>query len=161
MDRDRKSRRQKQIIRRTGLVLFLVYAAALAYFLFFADWYDHAPGRHWAYRYNLIPFREIRRFLGAGQKLAPHAVFLNLAGNIIGFIPFGFFLPVVSGRLGSARVVIGAGFLSSLAVEVIQLVSRTGCFDVDDIILNTLGTVCGYLLFRAANAFRRRTLGGE
>ena len=40
-----------------------------------------------------------------------------------------------------------SGFLLSLTVEVIQLISKVGCFDVDDLILNTLGAVLGYVFF--------------
>ena len=46
--------------------------------------------------------------------------------------------------------------LLSLGVEVMQLVTRVGSFDVDDILLNTLGGVLGYILFMICNAIRRR-----
>ena len=39
------------------------------------------------------------------------------------------------------------GFLLSLGVETIQLVSKVGCFDVDDLMLNTSGVVLGYLIY--------------
>ena len=42
--------------------------------------------------------------------------------------------------------------LASLLVESIQLVSKLGSFDVDDIMLNTLGGILGYVLFRCCNA---------
>lgn len=45
-----------------------------------------------------------------------------------------------------------AKFLASLLVESIQLVSKLGSFDVDDIMLNTLGGILGYVLFRCCNA---------
>ena len=67
--------------------------------------------------------------------------FLNLAGNVIGFLPFGFFLPILSRRLRNGAVVTALGFGLSLLVESIQLVFKVGCFDVDDLILNTLGVL--------------------
>jgi glycopeptide antibiotics resistance protein len=41
-------------------------------------------------------------------------------------------------------------FEISVLIEVSQLIFQVGCFDVDDMILNTLGGLLGYLLFRAA-----------
>ncbi len=140
---------QKKLIRRTGQILFLLYLAVLVYFLFFADWYDHTPGSHWEYHVNLIPFREIRRFWRARHLLPPRAVFLNLLGNVAGFVPFGFFLPVISGKLSRPAAVILSALLVSAVVEAVQLVTRTGCFDVDDIILNTVGAAVGYLIYRS------------
>jgi len=40
-----------------------------------------------------------------------------------------------------------SGFALSLFVEVVQLITKVGCFDVDDLILNTLGAAVGYILF--------------
>ena len=136
--------------------MFLIYLAVLIYFLFFAGWYDHAPGKRWEYSYNLRPFREIMRFWNARRRLPVRKVFLNLFGNVIGFIPFGFFLPVISSEFKNGAKVAGICCVTSLLAELIQIVTRTGSFDVDDIILNTLGAVCGYLLFLLCDAGRRR-----
>ena len=85
--------------------------------------------------------------------------FLNLAGNVIGFLPFGFFLPILSRRLRNGAVVTALGFGLSLLEESIQLVFKVGCFDVDDLILNTLGAAIGYMLFAVCNYLRRKRYG--
>ena len=85
--------------------------------------------------------------------------FLNLEGNVIGFLPFGFFLPILSRRLRNGAVVTALGFGLSLLVESIQLVFKVGCFDVDDLILNTLGAAIGYMLFAVCNYLRRKRYG--
>ena len=82
-------------------------------------------------------------------------VIKSLAGNVIGFLPFGFFLPILSRRLRNGAVVTALGFGLSLLVESIQLVFKVGCFDVDDLILNTLGVLLGYLSFWICNGIRR------
>lgn len=130
-------------------VLFTVYLAALAYFLFFAE----ATGRTGAermYQYNLIPFHEIRRFLVYRRQLGYMAVALNLAGNVLAFVPFGTFLPLLIRHTRSfwKTMLLGAEF--SLFVEILQLFSKVGSFDVDDILLNTCGACLGYALFRGA-----------
>ena len=85
--------------------------------------------------------------------------FLNLAGNVIGFLPFGFFLPILSRRLRNGVLVTMSGFGLSLLVESIQLIFKVGCFDVDDLILNTLGAAIGYMLFAVCNYLRRKRYG--
>ena len=149
----------KRTLRRYGRVLFVIYLIALTYFLFFAEWYDHQPGKHWQYHYNFVPFMEIRRFIRYGSQLGNLSVFFNLFGNILGFLPFGFFLPVISPKMHHAARVILLGAVASTAVELIQLVTRTGICDIDDVILNTIGAAAGYGLFHLTNELRRKVYG--
>ena len=52
----------KRMIRALGTVLFILYVLALIYFLFFSEEYGRIAMEEREYRYNLIPFVEIRRF---------------------------------------------------------------------------------------------------
>ena len=83
----------KKQIRLLCRVLFALYIAGLVYFLFFADMLDRV-GIERSYHYNVIPFREIRRFIVYADLLGPVAVISNLFGNIAIFMPFGFLVPV-------------------------------------------------------------------
>ena len=141
-----KIRREKDRIYGIGWCLFIVYLLSLAYFLFFAE----ATGRTFTertYQYNLIPFHEIRRFVIYRRQLGFTAVALNLAGNVLAFVPFGIFLPLLIKRVRAFGKTLLLGFEFSLFVEIVQLFSKVGSFDVDDILLNTLGVVFGYLFF--------------
>lgn len=108
---------------------------------------------------DLIPFLEIRRFWIYREQLGVLAVFSNIFGNVIGFIPYGFILPVIAHKCRSGFFIILSGFSLSLVVEVVQLVTKVGCFDVDDLILNTLGAAIGYGMFAVCNYLRRRHYG--
>ena len=127
-----------------GRVLFFIYLAGLCYFLFFAENYGRIFGQE-IYRYNLVPFREIERFWKYRGELGIHS-FYNLAGNILIFMPAGFFIPILwkhrRGFVFTTCVTLGM----SMLVEMLQLILRVGSFDVDDLILNTLGGILGYLL---------------
>ena len=46
-------------------------------------------------------------------------------------------------------------FMLSLSIEIIQLFTKVGCFDVDDLLLNTLGGLIGYIIFLISNVIRR------
>ena len=136
-----------------GRVLFLIYLAGLCYFLFFAENYGRISGQE-NYRYNLVPFREIERFWIYREELGIHS-FFNLAGNILGFMPAGFFIPMLWEERKGFLFTICVTFQMSLLVEILQLLFRVGSFDVDDLILNTLGGMLGCLLLKQAERWRK------
>ena len=148
------SGRKKKIFRAVGKVLFLLYVVFLIYFLFLAEWYGRT-GISEKYRYNLELFREIKRFIIYREQLGAFAVFANLAGNILIFVPYGFFISVASRERGFFKTLFFSMGLS-LCVEIIQLFTRVGSFDVDDILLNTIGGVLGYIIFLICNGIRRK-----
>lgn len=111
------------------------------------------------YSYNLIPFKEIIRFIKYRKQLGTVAVLTNIGGNIVGFMPFGFILPILSPKTRGIFRILILTFDLSLCIEMIQLVSKVGCCDVDDMILNTLGGVLGYIAFYIFNAVRRSFFG--
>ena len=134
--------------RILGAVFFVLYLVLLTYFLFFAEEMGRSPDARAEYSYNLTLFKEIRRFLLYRNILGWRAVFLNIFGNVLAFMPFGFFLPVFSGRCKKFWRTAFYSFELSLLVELLQLVFRVGSFDVDDLLLNTLGGMAGYGLYR-------------
>ena len=105
------------------------------------------------YRYNLVPFREIERFWTYRRELGIHSIY-NLAGNVLGFVPAGFFIPVLWEPKRGFLFTVCLTFQMSLLVEILQLVFRVGSFDVDDLILNTLGGMLGYLLLTLIGKWR-------
>lgn len=145
----------KKKIRIIGWILFIIYILLLIYFLFLSEEYGRKDFAERDYRYNLVLFQEIRRFWVYRSKVGYLAAFLNLAGNVIGFIPFGFIVPVIGKKMKNGLLVSVCGFCLSLFVESIQLIFKVGSFDVDDLLLNTLGTVLGYLTFVVCNRIRR------
>jgi glycopeptide antibiotics resistance protein len=96
-------------------------------------------------RANFIPFASLKYFYSVRRRVG--YVLKNVLGNIIGFIPLGILLPFLFRNLNSAWKTIVAVFLISLAFETTQLVFNLGIFDVDDLLLNTLGGAIGYLVF--------------
>lgn len=141
-------------IRIAGTLLFAVYIIALAYFMFFCEGYGRNVTRE-TYRYNLLPFHEIQRFWYKRTELGFQTVFLNLAGNVVAFIPFGFFLPLITHGRSRFLNTVMMTFLFSTLIEFIQLLTKVGSFDVDDMILNTLGGIIGCMIFYICSAAAR------
>ena len=98
---------------------------------------------------NFTPFKEMFRYAFGSQKFMK-----NIIGNIVLFIPFGFF---TSYYLNTKKAIVPTfiTLLISLCAEGIQY--RIGrIFDVDDILLNVFGGFLGYLIFIGFNAIRSK-----
>ncbi len=98
--------------------------------------------------FNLVPFTEIFRY-----EIGSKNFIYNVIGNIIIFIPFGYF---VSGYVKANKVshILFISILSSLTVELVQLqIGRS--FDIDDILLNVVGSIIGFLLFIGLTAIKK------
>lgn len=122
-------------------LLFVVYALIL--FQLLTDAEVNTTGG-----LNLVPFTEMFRYK-AGTPL----FYSNVIGNILIFLPFGYF---VSGYVKATKIshILFISAVSSLTVELVQLqIGRS--FDVDDIILNVVGAVCGFLLYIALLAIKK------
>lgn len=76
--------------------------------------------------------------------------------NIILFIPFGFLLPYIWPKADSIKKVLFSGIMFSILIEFSQLFNNRRT-DVDDLILNILGAVVGYMLFKLFVCITKRT----
>ncbi|MDE7060390.1 MAG: VanZ family protein, partial [Lachnospiraceae bacterium] len=133
--------------RVVSQLVFILYLGILFYFLFFSERYGRTDISD-EYHYNLVLFREIKRFYRYREILGMKSVMINLAGNVVAFMPFGFFLPILWQKSGKLLYVTFWSFSFSLVVETIQLVYKVVTFDVDDLFLNTLGGIFGYMMMR-------------
>ncbi|MDF2669127.1 MAG: hypothetical protein K0R67_1433 [Paenibacillus sp.] len=101
-----------------------------------------------AYRYNLVPFKTISNYIVHYSRFNFDTWFKNLFGNIVLFIPIGILAPILNKRFNKFIPFIGFSLLLLVTVETIQLFSRVGSFDVDDLILNLFGALIGYIFYR-------------
>lgn len=141
-----------------GYLIFIVYLLALIYFMFFSDFYGRTQVSE-EYHYNLRPFKEIIRFIKYYKNIGFTRVMLNVAGNIVGFLPFGFFVPMLFRRARKWYAVLLFSMEFSIVIEVLQLVNKVGSCDVDDVILNTLGGILGYFCYWVIQYVRRKRHG--
>lgn len=139
--------------RALGKILFVLYIGFVFYFLLVSELYGRS-GEMQDYHYNLVLFKEIRRFWNYREQLGIFATVANLAGNILIFIPFGFFMPMASRRRSFIVTAVDSLALSFF-VETVQFFTKVGCFDVDDLLLNTIGGMLGYIIFTISSVIRR------
>lgn len=97
-------------------------------------------------RANLVPFHVIFTYF---EQATLHS-WVNFAGNILIFMPFGMLLPLLfRGMANPWSKVFMLSFTFSLGLETSQLILAIGMFDVDDLILNTFGGLLGCGMYRA------------
>ncbi len=141
-------RKQGKILK----ILWWVYIALLFVFVvvkFKGSFYElsnriNSYSMQGSINYNFIPFRNISTQF---KYITQWWALKNLLGNIIPFIPFGLLLPITYKKFNSTISVFFTGLASILLIEIFQFFTKLGSFDVDDIILNMIGIVCGYLMF--------------
>lgn len=93
---------------------------------------------------SIIPFKSLLDMIN--NNISVTRILENILGNIAIFIPFGLLLPIV--QKDKSKKIILYGLFTSALIEIIQYVFALGSSDIDDLMLNTLGTVIGYLLYK-------------
>ena len=106
-----------------SLLLLILYGCVVIYFVLFSDRLGRGDG-YSTYRYNLVPFEEIRRFIIYRNYVSAGAFLLNLFGNLLVFFPIGFLVPIWRmEKTGSIRNFIYA-FLFILCPEIFFFIKK-------------------------------------
>ena len=149
-----------KIIKNAARALFVFYVLAMLFILVIPNNYrghnvivGGLTLEQWssfvANGFNLIPFRGIAEQIGSiltGNDVLRNTVYLF--GNILGFVPLGFFLPILFEKQRKFGSFIATSTLAIMCIEILQLVTMRGLFDIDDIILNVLGACLGFWLLQ-------------
>lgn len=140
--------------RQVYQTLFWLYCAMMAFLLLgrsrfvVEDGYWNTISRH----LSLQPLHTIRLFIdilvqnhgGGAQRTA----IVNLAGNVVLFLPLGFLPPLLwKGFRKLFKCLLWCGLII-VCVELCQLFALVGNCDIDDLLLNLVGVGMGYGLYR-------------
>ncbi|MDF2946519.1 MAG: VanZ family protein [Bacillales bacterium] len=143
-----------KIFKLVSIVGFAFYLLVLTSHVIL-KYYDVNYGNHFNFKYpnyywkshNFIPFKTIYFYFVLAKNVNLNTRVLNILGNIIGFVPLGFMLPLIFNKVKRIKNVVIYSLYLSLFYETIQLLFKLGSFDIDDLILNTTGGTLGYLAF--------------
>jgi glycopeptide antibiotics resistance protein len=150
-----------QIASWTGLLFCLLILSKYILFKKSPQYYKH----YFSYEYkhysisqgwkhaNTVPFHTITLF--SSDRVSSEYRYMNIGGNIVGFIPLGILLPLALPFAKKWWQTLLLVFGISLSFETIQLFTGIGVFDVDDLLLNTAGGMAGYILFLVARRLMR------
>ena len=102
-----------------------------------------------SYGNNFTPFKEMFRY-----TLGSNLFIKNVIGNMVMFMPYGFFTGYFL-KINKVSVVLLLSMLVSTSIEIIQgYIGRV--FDIDDIILNVIGSIIGFLIYKLFNKIKDR-----
>ena len=139
---DIKSNNEKLVFyKEFSNLLFIIYILLL-YELLTRSELNHNSG------FNLAPFTEMFRY-----PIGSKGFYFNVVGNIVMFIPFGYFISTYIKPKKMLPILL-VSIISSTTVEFVQsCIGRS--FDVDDILLNAVGALIGFLLYVSFNAIKK------
>ena len=153
--RSRGRRFDLQLLGQIGLAAYLAALIGLTFFPLPLPPYD--PGSD-GIDLNLRPLRTIGPALTMGPGSDP---FRLLLGNVLAFVPLGLLIPLVRPRRHSWRLVAALGLALTVAIETGQLAGSIvigadyRSADIDDVLVNLVGALVGYGLFKVATARHR------
>ena len=148
-------------------LLFGAYCIALFLVLFVRKRFNIGDEPYWEQvkmSINLVPFRTIYGSVyiivhRTNPYLIPHEI-ISLLGNFALFMPFGYFIPRLFGRYRVFVKFILLTFAVLLSIEILQVLTLRGSFDVDDILLNLAGAVIGFFIEGIVTSKNRRDAAG-
>lgn len=131
----------------TGWLVMFIYVTQLMPF-----------GNGMGERYNLLPLACF--YLAYRYGLTNAAGVWQFLLNILMFVPLGILFPLVFPKFRSWGKITSVSFFLSLATELIQLISYRGT-DIDDVIANTVGGMCGFALLTLLDRKGNRRSSGR
>jgi Glycopeptide antibiotics resistance protein len=132
--------------RLLKLAAFIMYIFVVFYFTGVGTMFD-------LQRYGIRLITDQINLLPFSRDIDIVAYFLN----VLLFVPLGFFLPFIWQNTNKLKYTVLSGFSFSLLIELSQLFNNRRT-DVDDLLMNTLGTLIGYLMFSVFIRVTKRTL---
>lgn len=155
----------KKVLKVIFGISFIFYLFALVMLLFVGVMFVGVRGHVWTdmslIEYirsssNFVPFKTISEYItvmfdGSMNISIPVK---NLVGNLIMFLPMGIYLPFYIKKINNVVCFTISMIILLFVVEVTQLVTRKGSFDIDDFILNIVGTLIGFVIWKAKSVQR-------
>lgn len=144
--------------KKTRKVFLYFYLTILSYLVFIAD--DRYVRMKFFFEglkngnafscglINVIPFKTISSYFVNYKYFGMKLLVINILGNVVVFMPFGLLLAALTKAKYKFFEVLYYSVMLSTAIEAIQNLTKVGVFDVDDIILNTIGGILGYLIYK-------------
>jgi len=135
------------VYHEIGVVIFSLFMTALFSQTILTFLYTGPEVTRSFSNVNLIPFRVFQDNYYAITELNFWQPFIiNFLGNICIFIPIGFMIPLLWSRFNRFWKVSLIGLSISLFIEITQL-SQARSSDIDDLWLNTVGSMIGYYVY--------------
>lgn len=147
--------KRKNKIKIFTACILMVYTVEAVGIFFFPIYYNQQFRKLSPPDINLIPLYSITQY---SQHFSVGTAVREILGNVFIFIPVGLLLPMIFEKLRPIKNILICSFLMSLGIETIQLMESllthipNHVVDIDDVILNFIGGIIGYLIFNVLQA---------
>lgn len=138
----------KLITRHDRFIFYKEFFQLLAILYFLLLYYLLLTTEGASSGFNIVPFREMTRY-----TLGSRAFFYNVIGNIVLFIPFGFIISWYLNSKKTSQIIIISAIISLTAESIQFNIGRA--FDIDDIILNVIGSIIGFTIYLFFKSIKR------
>lgn len=145
----------KKALKIVFSVSFIVYLLLLASILFLGSrgfaWDGMSLTDYIRQSSNFIPFKTISMYFQAlsDGRMNIDIPIKNLLGNFVLLMPMGVYLPFFTKKMNSIILFTVSMTAMLITIEIIQVITRRGSFDIDDYILNMLGALIGFGLWKS------------
>ncbi|MFC5653395.1 VanZ family protein [Paenibacillus solisilvae] len=130
-------------MRKLAAIITISYTLLLFYWMFMG--FGRSNRIAMGYSYNVIPFHTLKMYMNHADHFDMRTWFINVVGNVAVFVPFGIAIPYL---IGIRVIRFTLSFIAALfIIEFLQLILRRGSFDIDDVLLNTIGAMIGYFVY--------------
>ena len=131
-----KLKDKKKAEKLSNIIVFIYYIILIFNMVIFAR-YSNINS------YNLIPFKSIINILKTGTM---YSIIINIFGNLFVFMPLDYFLiELFNVKKISINFILSFGVI--LLIELFQYIFKVGVFDIDDLIIRTLGMMFFYIIY--------------
>lgn len=140
-----KIEEKNKIKKTTYIIALIIYTIMIFNLTLFTR-------RIWEIRYNLIPLKTISDYIINIKKYNLREIIINIFGNIFIFMPVQYLIIKIF-ELKKSKIIILIDLIILLSIELSQLITHTGIFDIDDIILNLSGMLITLILMKLNHKF--------
>lgn len=136
--------------------LFILYLMVLGYLVFI---YHREIDLSWLVKgdllvdfenkVNLIPFKSILSYIQKMNAInGMNVIIENVFAHIVVFSWLGYFLPRLNEKMHNLAYFLRRILVILISIELVQFLTQSGLFDVDDILINLVGAYLGFKYLR-------------
>lgn len=141
-------KRKLQLRKKFILVLLVIYTIFLIYLMFFGFGRLQLSATQRVYRFQMVP-TGIPLWFPRNLQFYSLKLWVFSLGNLLLFVPFGVLIPMIY-NIKYRRFILGF-FISITSLEILQMITYLGSFDINDIIINSIGATIGFLSYKIGN----------
>lgn len=151
----------KKVVHFNLIIIFIIYITTILMLmlfdsrfgrqgLIFAKWDNNLLKSYIDTSFNMVPFRTITLFIKGYTKgiISFKNFSINIFGNFVAFMPCGILVPALFKKINKYYKFLIIMIMFVLLIEFLQFLTLSGSCDIDDLILNIIGSSIIYFIYK-------------